>query len=150
MIVLDSRFWSKVNKTETCWLWIAGTFDTGYGAFSLNSVPVLAHRLSLSEHLGRELKGQALHVVECPNRNCVNPLHLYEGTPADNVKDMQLVGNNAKGEKHGRRKLTAFEVLEIRESAKTTSLTQEQAASKYCIAQSLYSRIVNRKIWRHI
>ena len=25
------RFWSKVEKTDTCWLWTGATDQTGYG-----------------------------------------------------------------------------------------------------------------------
>ena len=27
------RFWAKVEKTETCWLWTAGKAGNGYGSF---------------------------------------------------------------------------------------------------------------------
>lgn len=29
------RFWSKVEKTEGCWLWTAGRIPEGYGQFAL-------------------------------------------------------------------------------------------------------------------
>ena len=33
MLSIPERFWSKVNKTDTCWLWIASTDHGGYGRF---------------------------------------------------------------------------------------------------------------------
>ena len=45
----------------------------------------LAHRAALTQKLGRRLEGQALH--HCDNPPCVNPDHLYEGSPQDNADD---------------------------------------------------------------
>jgi hypothetical protein len=35
----EFRFWSKVQKAgvNECWLWLAGFFPNGYGAFSVGS-----------------------------------------------------------------------------------------------------------------
>lgn len=40
------RFWSKVRKTPTCWLWTAHTLNGGHGVFVLNHDHFLAHRVS--------------------------------------------------------------------------------------------------------
>jgi len=32
-IPLADRFWSKVIKTDSCWLWAAGINNNGYGRF---------------------------------------------------------------------------------------------------------------------
>jgi hypothetical protein len=28
---VEERFWAKVNKTETCWLWTGAKHEKGYG-----------------------------------------------------------------------------------------------------------------------
>lgn len=45
------------------------------------------HRLALERKLGRPIRSgyQALHT--CDYQSCINPDHLYEGTPADNARD---------------------------------------------------------------
>ena len=40
-----SRFWDKVNKTESCWEWTANNVN-GYGRIRHQGKMVLAHRLS--------------------------------------------------------------------------------------------------------
>lgn len=45
----------------------------------------LAHRAALAEALGRPVQGVVRH--SCDNPPCINPMHLTEGTQAENVQD---------------------------------------------------------------
>ncbi len=91
------RFWKLVKKTETCWIWVGkGKSGGGYGQIKIKGKNVSAHRFSYELHNGRIPKGDGYHgtcvLHTCDNRLCVNPQHLWLGTNADNIHDMERKG----------------------------------------------------------
>lgn len=88
------RFWSKVNKTETCWNWIASTRGNGYGCIKYNGKVIDAHRMVWFLTYNQWPKFWVLH--KCDNRKCVNPEHLFEGTYKDNINDAMEKGRLAR------------------------------------------------------
>ena len=137
-----ARFWAKVNKTDSCWLWTSSCFDFGYGQFSLNDKKYKAHRVSWL------LAGNTIpegHIIrhKCRSKNCVNPEHLETGTHAENNADMIRDGTSNRGIKHPMCKLTEAQVREIRNSDKTGV---ELAEIYNVTIQTIYN-IKNRKSW---
>lgn len=95
------RFWSKVDTSGDCWLWLAGCNPSGYGqiAVSVNGSTkrkiVLAHRVAYELTNGSIPEGLII-CHRCNNRRCVNPAHLYAGTVQDNANDRVNSGKPRK------------------------------------------------------
>ena len=87
VISIRDRFFSKVEKTKSCWLWVGAKTGNGYGAIKVNGKMRPAHRVSYELHLGPIPDGLiVLH--KCDNPGCVRPMHLRAGTHKDNTADM--------------------------------------------------------------
>ena len=143
------RFMSYVDKCSTgCWLWTGFRMKNGYGQFShrVRSDPhELAHRASFRLFKGTIEPGmEILHACDTPS--CVNPDHLSVGTRIDNMQDAKRKGRNARGEHHGRSKLTAEAVLAIRNSTDP----QKEVAAQFSISQKTVSEIRLRQKWAHL
>ena len=87
---LEKKLEKYIPVTESgCWLWLGATDKDGYGviAGSINNVPWRdkAHRKSYAFHKGPIGDKHVLHI--CDVTGCINPNHLYLGTPLDNAID---------------------------------------------------------------
>lgn len=80
----ERLFWSRVNKSATCWLWTGGADNHGYVAAWFNGKNIRAHRLSLTLS-GIELIDGLVVDHLCRNRKCVNPAHLRQITLVENI-----------------------------------------------------------------
>jgi hypothetical protein len=69
------RFWSKVNKTSSCWWWTKYIGAHGYGLFRLQRKSLLAHVLAYTAIRGDIQEGFELDHI-CHHRSCCNPNHL--------------------------------------------------------------------------
>jgi hypothetical protein len=147
------RFWAKVRKTETCWLWTAGT-RTGYGRAWFGGKLRDAHRVSYALFNGAVPAGlDVLHT--CDNPGCVNPAHLRPGTHQENMDDKVAKGRQARGvalnrpqdgEKNLMAKLTEEDVADIF----TNGLSGAECCRKYGASPGVVSEIRSRKLWPHV
>jgi hypothetical protein len=145
IIPTEIRFWSKVNKTEGCWLWEACVNSWGYGQFKLNGKQKQAQRVSWMLNFGPIPEGmEVLH--KCDNPPCVRPDHLFLGSQDDNMKDKNYKNRQAFGERQGSAKLTEDQIRLIRVSNKS-SIT---LGLEYNVSESTIVRIKSRKTWRHV
>lgn len=150
------RFWTKIEIVENgCWLWTKQTDKDGYGHFAAHGQPVPAHRFAYELIFGPAGKLFVCH--ECDRnylpgdftyRRCVNPLHLWLGTQAENIRDSVQNGRWYHGRPANTR-LTTGQVLEIR-AMYSAGCSQAVLAETYRIGRDSISRIVNRKRWRDV
>ena len=152
MTLLCLRVWAKVDHSagpDACWPWTATRIDKGYGRIKVAGWYVLAHRVVWELTHGLIPPGlQVLH--KCDNPPCCNPAHLFLGTNADNNADMVAKGRaryvSRRGERNGRAKLTADQVLEIRRRSAAGD-PAGALARLFGIAPSTVSNILARRIW---
>ncbi len=112
---IADRLWSKVEKTESCWLWTGYANAEGYGLVSARGGQVLAHRMIL-ELEGLDVPADKLVLHTCDVKRCVNPAHLFVGTHLDNCQDKWRKGRGVVpfGEDHGNAKFTDAQIAEMR------------------------------------
>lgn len=156
---LVPRFFEKVRKTDSCWLWRGAKNADGYGLISLNDISSglrrvrRAHQVSWMIHYGDY--DNALNVLhKCDVPSCVRPEHLWLGTRADNMQDMWTKDRHPKvqlkGERNPFSKLTDDQVILIRNQYSLGNVSLADLAAEFGVTFQTISRIVNRRIWKHL
>lgn len=150
---ISARFWSKVQKSDSCWIWTGVRFRTGYGQFSRSDLgprpkSVLAHRVAWELANGPIPNGLfVLH--RCDVKECVNPDHLFLGTPADNMKDAADKGRLPIGCTQHFAKLDPDKIRAIR-ILKQDGYRTADLATYFGVHKSNIVQIMRGVSWRHI
>jgi hypothetical protein len=167
---VEERFWAKVDRSggpDACWTWTGSSLPSGYGRARHSGRDELAHRVAWRIAVG-DIPAEHYVCHRCDNPPCVNPAHLFCGTPSDNATDMvrkrrhnpirnQNQRNAARdslakciqahrGERHPNARLTEADVRNIRNSGEF----QRVLALQYGVSQSLISFIKRRVWWKHV
>ena len=169
MTDLRARFWSKVDKTDKCWVWTGAKGDGGYGRFWHEGRGRQAHRFAW-ESVNGPIPAGLFVCHTCDNPPCVKPGHLFLGTNRENMHDalakgrinpamfdgtMASIGGRARGanplrgEAHPRARLTERDVREVRRRY-ALGESQRDIAKATGISRSHVGEIVRRERWSHV
>jgi len=160
-----ATFWSHVEKTDTCWFWKAATSWGGYGKVHVGYRTLGAHKVSYILNHG-QVPANLLVCHKCDTPTCVNPEHLFLGTPADNMLDKVRKNRQSRGAEHsqavlsGKRtilrgllcthsKLTGDQVKEIR-NLRSSGWRLSALVIKFSICDQSVLNVCNRKTYKDV
>ena len=145
--VIEDR--SIPEPNSGCWLWLGG-ISNGYGWIRQGcGARDRAHRVAwLAYRCGIPSGMYVCH--RCDNRLCVNPDHLFLGSPAENNHDMMRKSRNrpprTHGSAHGRSKLNEAAVMAILQSP----VSAGKLSRVYGVSDNVICRIRRGLLWRHV
>ena len=152
---LEQRFWDYVScePNSGCWLWEGACDRKGYGQLRIAN-----RKGRLATHISLELRGrkipsgmQACHRCDVPA--CVNPDHLFVGTPLENTADMISKGRvrlaPVRGSRVGGAVLTELDIPVIR-ARLARGETLRGIAASYGVTEAAISCVKLKKTWRHV
>ena len=152
--IMRARIESKSipEPNSGCWLWFGASNKTGYGHMTNGLTYEVAHRVSYRVFRGPIPSG--MHVCHrCDNPCCVNPDHLWLGTPQENIRDAVKKGRLRPGRFLGETNkdaiLTDAAVREIRADAGDYGY-RKRLARKYGVKPRTIGRVWHRYSWKHV
>ncbi len=147
---IEDRLWSNIVIDENgCWLWIGGISEQGYGKITFQGERY-AHRIIWLLYRGT-IPDELCVCHHCDNPPCCNPLHLFIGTDADNLKDMREKGrwNLPVGEDAFPAKLKESEARAIIQG-RADGIPVNALATRFQVCPSTISKIALSRRWKHL
>lgn len=145
--ITAERFWKNTERSEgDCMEWQGAIGSHGYGTARYPGGKVdAAHRVAWFLSRGEKAPTGKFVCHSCDNRRCVNPKHLWLGTPSENTKDAIAKGRF----KLPNVKLTESEVRRIRKLY-TKGITQAELSRMFGVERGTVWNIVHRKTWTEL
>ena len=152
---LMEKLLSRLEKTDTCWLFKGTIRPDGYGTVKVGrkGKSWLAHRLAWLV-FNQEINDTLLVCHHCDVRHCVNPNHLFQGTHKDNTRDMMLKGRHRMGitpyriytgEEHHSSKITYQQAEEMRRIYAEGEISFRKLGQQYGICADGAWKIIRGK-----
>lgn len=139
-------------ESQECWIWTGKPDRHGYGRIRLprRGKSMLAHRVAWEAHHAEQIPAGLCVCHQCDTPLCVNPLHLFLGTPLTNNTDRSLKNRSAKGTNHHKAKLYPDQVLFIRRMHANGWRTKAQLSRQFGVADTSIHLIISRRNWKHV
>lgn len=139
-----------------CWLWLGNVRGRGYGTFKMKGAAIPAHRASVILYRG-DFDRSLFVCHKCDVPGCVNPDHLFLGTPGDNHRDMVAKSRAAwshgefRGEGNPFNKLTASAVADIKLALTAVPTPEIYAMARaYGVSPANIHSIRNGETWADV
>lgn len=139
------RLKRKSKPVGDCLEWTGTINKDGYGTLTFKGRQWKAHRLAYEIHVG-SVPADKMVCHRCDNRKCIEPDHLFLGDNAENTRDRNIKGRQARGALISTATLTPDDVRAIRAS----DLPHSVLAMQYGVAETTIASARKRKSWRHV
>lgn len=148
---IESRLQKHTKLSNGCWVFNGSLDKDGYGVFTYGrGKQVRAHRMAFEFYVG-PIPNLILVCHSCDNPSCINPEHLFLGSPKDNTQDMIKKQRRPvlSGDDHPNAKLTEHQAHEIKQLRKQ-NVPLRSIANQYGISFQTVSSIAKGTTWKHI
>lgn len=145
-IVMERMLPRRSITPSGCWTIPLAGNERGYVTIRVRPHRYLIHILSYVAYIGQIPDGLfVLHA--CDNPPCWNPDHLFVGTQADNIHDMDKKGRRGIWHPAGERNPSVKITKEVAAEIKSAQGMQKEIAKQYGVSKSLVSAIKCGVAW---